>query len=214
MKGTSKAVVAYAAGWATIVFFVVLLTLIFSFLGTLICAALAGMMMGAARPPRWQSLALSLVFPVVISTVLRVSRAELHGSQILFLSLLCFALFWLIYTAIAALTCHERKQAVSLPAGVIPPADPALATAVAAGQELSLDILEGAWFAESVNFGAGSHRKKMIIERESLVLSLTDPGGRTSFCAKAQLKLCPGPVLTITSSPAGINSSADGEVCI
>src|ERR1035438_8644004 len=40
---------------SVLVFFVVLLTLVFSFLGTIICAALAGMMMGATRPSRWLS---------------------------------------------------------------------------------------------------------------------------------------------------------------
>ena len=44
-----KAALKHAAAWGIVVGFVSLLTIIFSFLGTLFCAALGGMMMGASK---------------------------------------------------------------------------------------------------------------------------------------------------------------------
>src|SRR5260370_35897434 len=92
-----KTAVQYLLGAAAIALFVSLLTFIFSFLGTIFCAALAGMMLGAFKNLRWQSVPFSFLFPAVIVTVLRVSKAELAANQVLVLALSAFGAFWLTY---------------------------------------------------------------------------------------------------------------------
>src|SRR5215472_1145713 len=101
------------AGGIIITFFVVLLTLIFSFLGTIICAALAGMMLGAAKLPRWQVAAASLLFPSVIFGVLRTTGADLPLQKILMLSGMCLGTFWLIYLVVSMMISYERKAGVA-----------------------------------------------------------------------------------------------------
>jgi len=73
--------VQYLLGAAAIAFFVGLLTFIFSFLGTIFCAALVGMMLGAFKDLRWQSVSFSFLLPAVLVAVLRVTRAELTGNR-------------------------------------------------------------------------------------------------------------------------------------
>src|SRR5437763_1583738 len=103
-----KAALGYLVGWISIIAFVVLLSLIFSFVGTIICAGAAGMMMGATRMPRLASAAVSLIFPGVVIGVLRLSGAELEDRQILFLGVLCFVLYWSLYAALFKVVSQER----------------------------------------------------------------------------------------------------------
>jgi len=90
-------------------FFVALLSFIFSFLGNIFCAALAGMMLGALRTHKWQSIPVSLLFPFVLLVLLRGMKAELDARQIVVLSLASFSAFWLTYGAAAMLFFAERK---------------------------------------------------------------------------------------------------------
>src|SRR5438105_3975761 len=103
------AVARYFGGWAIIVFFIALLTFIFSFLGTILCAVLAGMMFGAVRSVWWKTLAASAVFPGVLLGVLLASKTEMLSTQIMLLALLCFGTFWGTYWLALALFCYERK---------------------------------------------------------------------------------------------------------
>src|SRR6266853_6679234 len=105
-----KTAVRHIAGLATVIFFVVLLTVIFSFLGAFFCAALGGMMLGSVKLPRWQLGALSLAFPGVLFTVLRAGGTELLTKQILLLSVLCLGTFWLTYLVVRAVIWYERKD--------------------------------------------------------------------------------------------------------
>jgi len=208
MKVQPKAAVGILMGWCLIIFFVTLLTVIFSFVGTLICAGLAGMMMGAARLPRWQSLALSLVFPGVILGALRATRAELAGRQVLLVALLCFGLYWVIFAAIAALVSQERRAAARQevdrrPAPAIHPQEDASGqvrgevlrktaepgAGKAAEDEAwrcALKALQGTWVPESAADGV-PQTKVLQIKEESLVLSLRNGDGQVRL-AKANLK--------------------------
>jgi hypothetical protein len=217
-----KIVAGYVLGWFLIVFFVVLLTLIFSFLGTIICAALAGMMMGAARLPRLQSLLLSVVFPGVLASVLVITRAELPGRQILFLSLLCLGIFWVIYLAISALVAQEKaerdrsqSQSAASPAHLSQgsPMSAVERTARPRAGELTLDALEGKWLAQSSRSPTSNQQKVLEISRESLVLSLTSPSGQVQFCGQARLSLCDGSMV-IATGHADSHGQSDTSVCI
>jgi hypothetical protein len=76
-----------------------LLTLLFSFLGTIACAALFGMMIGAnrSRPEFWKTALISLVFPSVLLVFVRGWKSDVtpHGAAVL--CLICFVCFWLTY---------------------------------------------------------------------------------------------------------------------
>jgi hypothetical protein len=110
MNAKAKMAVGYAFAVCLLAFFVALLTVIFSFLGTFICAALAGMMMGAGRIRVLPSTVLSLLFPVVLVVTFRLSHTEIMAGHILLLALICLAVFWGLYGAIRALISTEQKS--------------------------------------------------------------------------------------------------------
>lgn len=206
MNARPKAILGYVVGWLLTVCFVVLFTVIFSFVGTLICAALAGMMMGAARLCWWQSLTLSMLFPGVISGYFRVTKAELPATQVLFLSALCFAIFWIIYLALWGLTSHERRgtaaskpaKAAGRPAAAAPAAEAsALARAVLAPESapadavpaVTLAALQGKWLDGTAGPQSGNGHRRMEINDDTIVVSLVDDCGKV-HSAKAHLRLC------------------------
>src|SRR5215468_10192891 len=100
----------FLAAWATVVLFAVLLTLVFSFLGAIFCAALAGMMFGSVRLPLWQACTFSLTFPAVLVSILRTGGAELLAGQVAVLSLVCLGTFWLTYGLVRVVIWYERKD--------------------------------------------------------------------------------------------------------
>jgi hypothetical protein len=203
---TMRKALQYAGGFGVAIFFVLLLSFIFSFLGTIFCAALAGMMLGATRKTGWLALPVSLIFPVVIFTLLRTSRAELSNAQINGVSVLCAGAFWLSYgVAFAVLRAEHkhRKRAGAQPAARQAPrqagavqGSAAVATVSAAGagspgpaRRLSLDLLQGRWRWEPGSERAERREKVIEIERTRLVLSIRDSQGQAAFVATAELKL-------------------------
>lgn len=229
-----KIAVQYLFGACAIAFFVTLLTLIFSFLGTIFCAALAGMMLGAFKNLRWQSLPFSFLFPAVIVGVLRATRAELAANQILVLALAAFGSFWLTYAAAACLLAFERKNQPALVANASPNTSPP--TAVLASHrsgaeispavetqpspsmpdsELSLEVLEGKWLFERPLVHNGCPEKVLEISHENLVLSVTEQGGRVSLLARCRVKMDGwGERQTLKFEGEGTGSSDEFLVCI
>ena len=198
-----KAAAQYVGGLLIATLFVVLLSFTFSFLGTIFCAALAGMMLGALRTHKWHCLPLSLLFPLVIVLVLRGMKSELSERQILAVALACFFVFWFTYVVAAALFFYERKgppaPSHTIPAGSVSPAPPpgespantSPAPRVAVGEPsgcLSLEMLQGNWSRE-----AAAHpewpRKRLTIQNDKLILSSVDAGGEIRILASTQLKL-------------------------
>jgi len=232
MNARSKAVLGYVVGWLITICFVVLFTLIFSFVGTLICAALAGMMMGAARLRWWQSFTVSLVFPAVASITFCVTRATLPAGKIALISTLCFAVFWVIYFALWGLTSHEHAQAaaarrVPAPAqprgrqqaqALVQPAGPMCGTPPlnamsTAGPELNLQMLQGTWLARNGSPEHSHVRKAIEISEDSLVVRLTDGDGRVQCLATGRVRICPGCILAVIE-PQGELPDPAAQVCI
>lgn len=179
-----KKTLQYVAGGVVLTFFVVLLTLIFSFLGTIICAALAGMMLGAAKLERWKVVAISLVFPTVIFGVLRTQGADLPERQVLMLSGLCLSTFWLIFAVVALLIHFEGKSRVASANGSKRP----MAAAAANGNgHLSLQALEGKWLLDPGRFSPPSRRKVLEIRREHLSLRIPKTTGEVRYEATVRL---------------------------
>ena len=100
----------YLGAWGAIVLCVILLSLLFTFLGTITCAVLAGMMIGAFKGAKWFSVSVSLVFPVVIFGMARGAKVELMPQQITLLAALCFGTFWVTYLVSAFVFFCEQKD--------------------------------------------------------------------------------------------------------
>jgi hypothetical protein len=185
-------------GWLLLIFFVVLLSTIFSFLGTIFCAALAGMMLGAMRQARWQAVPVSLVFPVVIFLLLRGAKVDLSSSQIRMLSVLCFGTFWLVYGIAVALmrfenkgqTAKRRVDAGEVVTGVTPGYSSKMTapTRAAVCQELNLATLQGKWLCNGSTAGEPIREKVMEVQKEQMVLRVTDEHGRVTLRANARVR--------------------------
>ena len=219
-----KAAAQYAGGLAIATFFVVLLSFTFSFLGTIFCAALAGMMLGTLRTHKWQSIPVSLLFPLVIFTLLKGMKTELEERQILLVSLACFSVFWLTYGVAATLFLFERKgqPAAGRPAQIRsasaarPEGEPAPERASAGRAEvpkhngwLSLEMLQGDWSPEASN-PAPFPIRRISIQKEKLTVSVAEPGGKVRILGSAQLKLCPAhslPTLLVSEPEAEAGSA-------
>src|SRR6516165_8752720 len=172
------------AGGVVITFFVVLLTLIFSFLGTIICAALAGMMLGAARLSRWLVAAASLLFPSVIFCVLRATGADLPLQKVLMLSGMCLATFWLIYLVVSMMIFYERKAGALAGNETKRPA-----SAPRRNGHLSLEALQGKWRPEPSLIPRVESRRVLEIQKESLLLRMPGPTGELRFQARVTLTI-------------------------
>ena len=80
-----------------LVFFVTLVTFVFSFLGTILCGAVVGMMVGSTKCWRWRFVLVSLVFPAAILASLHVRKSDLALRDSFLMSAVCFGVFWLTY---------------------------------------------------------------------------------------------------------------------
>ncbi len=196
----------YLAAWGVIVGSVVLLSLIFTFLGTITCAVLAGMMMGAFKGARWFSVAVSLVFPAVVFGMVRGARVELTQRQVILLAVVCFGAFWATYLVSALMFfCEQRNSKLAkLPAsapqpepaaeagqvaatGCTPTAEP-LGSTVPTG-ESCLKQLQGNWVCETSSAGEPLCRRILQIKEAKLELQAIDASGRITLLATGDVTL-------------------------
>jgi hypothetical protein len=196
----------YLGAWGAIVFFVVLLSFIFTFLGTITCAVLIGMMMGAFKGARWFSVSVSLIFPAVIFGMVRSARVELTQQQVILLGALCFGAFWVTYLVSAVVFfCEQRERKSSkLPApapqqetlaqggqvaatGCTPAAEP-LGTTVPV-RESGLEQLQGNWVWEASSAAEPPYQKMIQIKEGKLELKAIDASGRITVLARGDVTL-------------------------
>jgi hypothetical protein len=207
----------YLGAWGTIVLCVILLSLLFTFLGTITCAVLAGMMMGAFKGAKWFSVSVSLVFPTVIFGMARGAKVELTPQQITLLAALCFGTYWVTYLVSAFVFFCEQKdrKSVKPPASAPPgetlapgaPAAPAgfnraatLSELAGPGTESCLEHLQGDWVCEASRAGHSLCRKVIQIKASKLELRTVDANGRSTLLARGDLTLqsvraCQAPVV-------------------
>jgi len=230
---TLRTVSGHVAGWGAIVSFVLLLTFIFSFLGTIFCSVLAGMMLGAMKPHRWHSVPISLLFPAAICLVLRAMKAELADRQINLLSLLCLGAFWLAFFLAAVLVSAEQKgrgapvAGPGKPSAQTPPREPGPVAEGAApdgcmaapleavcpesADGLTLARLQGTWWWKAASGNGEAHEKVLRIEGHNLVLKEVDGAGQVYWAAQGSVRLDgagPGQLLVVRPPPL---SSAGAE---
>lgn len=181
---------------------VILMTLLFSLLGTICCAGLLGMILGARGQWRWSTLLVSAIFPAVIVIFARMTQT-LSWQQCISAALVCFGGgFWGTYLLSFGLVKLERKTAARPPSQTSPgakarqtsttePAHDASASArdPAFASESSLNELQGQWCCETAGNNGQVQRKLIEISNDHLALSLIEPDGRRSCLAKSPVRL-------------------------
>ncbi len=206
--------------------FVALLTFIFSFLGTIFCAALTGMMLGATRCRIWKSALCSLMFPGVLFTMMYASKSELPPGRLTILAGLCLVAFWLTYPGARALISFEdktRQTVVAGRAGAVPMPDSranfdgngGAETLVETGGLLSLEQLQGSWSCQSNGSAAEATMKRMEIAKDKLTLELRAADGHLTFTATAQVRVDPhDATILVHAGRNGRLDKADREVLV
>lgn len=178
---------------------VILLSLLFTFLGTITCAVLAGMMMGAFKGARWFSASVSLIFPAVIFGMVRGARVELTPQQVILLAAVCFITFWVTYmVSVFVLFCEQKERKPSKPPAPAPAPQPdpsagggqvAAAGCKPGGRELCLEQLQGNWVCELSGTGESPGRKVIQINEARLELKAIDASGRITLLARGDVTL-------------------------
>ena len=196
----------YSGAWGAIVLGVVLLSCLFTFLGTITCAALVGMMLGAFKGARWFSVAVSLVFPGVIFGMVRGARVELAPQQIILLAVLCFGVFWVTYLVSAVLFfCEQKERKPSSHPAPAPQTrtlvqdEPVAATECSRAtervvarvpeRESCLEQLQGNWVREASGAGEPVCRRVIQFKEAKLELKVMDASGRITLLATGDVTL-------------------------
>ncbi len=181
-----------------LVFFVTLVTFVFSFLGTILMGALVGMMVGFARQWRWQFVLVSLVFPAALMASMHVSKNSVSLRDSLSLSSVCFGVFWLTCALTRAVALLEKREPYPSAEQVRLQPNPESATNTRAAaltvppkppRDSNLDELQGTWMRETVAPDGKPCKKVIEIAHEELALSLIDRAGKVRFLARGDLAL-------------------------
>ncbi len=182
MKSISVGVAGRQFGLAmALVLSVALATLLFSFLGTIACGALVGMMLGATRRWRWWVIFVSLVFPVVMAAFLHFSRTDLTDKQMVLLPIVCFGSFWLTYLSTCVLLRFEKQPEpmTNEPVGdrAAPQARPVEGSAAPKPQGMpGLDELQGTWVQTTPGQAGPQGCKRLEFAHERFVVSIMAGG--------------------------------------
>ena len=189
-----KIAVTYLAGWGLAVFFVTLLSFIFSFLGTIFCAAVAGMMLGATRQARVLAIPTSVIFPGVIFALLRGMKSDLPLGQVTELAGACFAAFWLIFGLAVGLVACERKGVATPPGASANRRASAIARTpgvINPSMRADLRDLDGRWLEEAVAAKLQASKKVLEIKRGQLELNQVERDGRARLLVRGEVRLDP-----------------------
>jgi hypothetical protein len=182
-----KSALKQVGAWSIVVIFLALLTVIFSFLGTLFCAALGGMMMGATKASKRLSLAFSLLSPGVLMATMRTQKSELAEHQVILLAVLCFSAFWVLYLLSMFLVAYEKKGAGATGASSLPASG--TTEKESAVPIVRLAELEGKWCCEVSAAEGHGHKRVLDIRDGAFALSTLDSQGRVCLQARGRLKL-------------------------
>ena len=174
---------------ATLAGVTVLLTLLFSFLGTLSITVVMGVIMGSTRRWQWQSLPVSLVFPTVMLGLSHYSKIEVPQERVNLIALVCVLAFWGVFGMMFCMRFFEQKESA-------PPATPpgqVASNVSTSGVEddalraFSLAALRGSLWASDKHSDPSGQRKTLQIEGGKFELSVSAPGGRTRVVARGEV---------------------------
>jgi hypothetical protein len=182
-----KTALKHLSAWSILIAFVGLLTVIFSFLGTLFCAALGGMMMGATKASKALSFAFSVLCPGILMVTMKSQRTELAERQVVILATLCLAAFWLLYLMSMLLVAYEKSGPNSN--STVAAKNLGTANGAVVIPALRLAELEGKWWSEISATGGQNQKRILEIREGATALSTLGPDGRVCSRAQGRLKL-------------------------
>jgi hypothetical protein len=169
------------------------LTLLFSFLGTISSGAVFGMMFGPLKQSKWQVSVVSCVFPLVSLAFSQLVPLE----RSLILAALCFGVFWMSYLLTRTALYFESNQVAS--------SEPAVAQRAEADQpgttgasetraeppfDPSLEELQGRWARQGAGRDSTSVVETIEIARDRLRITVGGADGnlRTLSCGHVVVK--------------------------
>ena len=187
--------------------FVVLLTALFSFVGTITCCVLFGMMLGGVRGSKWSAVSVSVLLPVVTVALLQFPAPAVSWQKALTLAALCFATFWVMYFLTRCLTSSERKSnlAAHVAKNPTPPMQREnsragasrvseaflLSSASRVASSLAqpdLAGLQGQWVSRRQPGHALGYSEAMEFTGEKLSFKRTDSDGNLQLCWEGSVK--------------------------
>jgi len=174
--------------WVVLVVVVGLLTLLFSLLGTISCAVIIGVMMGASRRWRWQSIPISITFPAVIVALSRVSKTELDWPHTIKMASLCFGVFWATHVATFLLMFFERQPESPTSNKSPPAASSAEQVKQEAVAGCSLEDLRGTWICETTARDGERQEKILTISEDEFSVSQKTPDGKRRLLTKGKVE--------------------------
>lgn len=203
------------AMWGLLMVVVALLTALFSILGTITAAVVTGVIMGAARRWKWQTIPASAVFALAGLTMAQAARADLNLQQRLWMAGVSFAAFWGIYLLALGLVRLETNHSAGVEAhafaasavwrgGGVPLESQAAATA----HPLSLRDFQGRWLCEAPGPDGQANKRIMEIAEHKFALRIRDASGHVCLGAEGQLKL----ETTIAATTLSILPAAAGNL--
>jgi len=165
----------------------VLLTMLFSILGNLTCAVIAGMILGSGRRWQWHAIPLSLVFPLVILSLSYYSKVDLPPRKVYLIALVSTAAFWSVLGMTFSLRFLESKNDPSSSAAAqqisridAPPAAPT---------EFKLTTLQGNWSCEGTSHEGLPQYKSLRIAEGEFVLTTRTSRGREREVARGEVSV-------------------------
>ena len=196
--------------WSSLVLVVVLCSLLFSLLGTLCTAVAGGLIMGASRRWKWQTIPVSVVFPLAGLSLAQAAKADLDTHQRFIAAAVSFGAFWGTYVLTILILLMEksdkpdapraamRDKVVSVTGEGLPrqergghrgvEATRAIGAPASAGQ-FSLGDLQGTWLCETNGLNGQGIKRRLEIAGGTFALNVTDSDGETHLAAQGDLKL-------------------------
>jgi len=202
---TNKGLGLIAAG-GMLVGVTVLLTVLFSILGNLSCAVVAGLIFGSSRRWQWHVLLVSLVFPAVVLALSHYSKVELATAKVYQVAMLTGLAFWVVFGLTLSLHFLERREGTS-PSDAPPAAGEAGSAVVPAAVRapgLNVALLQGIWTCEETGPDGRTQCKTLRIEDGKFTLGVTRSARREQVVAHGTLRMdesLPGRVEFTSDAP-------------
>ncbi len=192
--------------WCALVAVTVLLTLLFSILGNLSCAVVAGLILGSVPRSWWKLVSVSLIFPAVILAFSFYSKVELATSKVYLVAMVTGAAFWVVFGLTLGLHLLERKEDASpiIRPGMSGNPGPAVSTI----PEFGVAVLRGSWTCEDTAIDGLRQVKTLRIEDGKFSLTISKPRRQECIVARGNVSMDeahPGQV-DFTSESVGIRS--------
>jgi hypothetical protein len=202
-----------------------IVTVLFSYLGTICVALLAGMMIGTLPHSKWQAFRASWIFPAVMIGMLQLWNVEVEFRRQLDLAGLCVAAFWVVYLLTVLVMRFEAKQSVAEEKTGVPAASLAESAVSSpdsqrngapgpgsrecvgepSGGRFDLRALQGQWRCEESGANGRLVRKTLCVEGDHFLLDLIPKGGGTPIVFKGCVRLDetePSLTLSVGASPS------------